>query len=488
MLKHRRTIGLALLLAAAALPAAIYRTELLQIGVKTALARSGWRDVAVVIKSADLQRTALSVRGQIDTPGLKLRITLPEVKVTYTIAGLLTRRVNHIALSQGEVRLVREPQSAQTRAASGVEDVLKAAANYSLPFQQLSINTVVFSDEFRAAGGASSEALRLSLNGTLTPTRLDARVIQDAGGGAELAVSGNPALGTMELRARAAAKDIGAILKHFGMSQAAVTSGKIELAAQAALAAGGTLSYSGRLEATQAALVWGEWQLQPEMALNFRGQWPSLEANYSGVLAFPRLKLGLEALKGRVVLKRDSGGGVRIELRDASAAIFGGRISVAEAVFHSRTSAAKAVIAFERIDLAKLLAYYPQEKLNIEGLVDGTLPLLRDQAGLQLSAGRARARDSGSIKLREVLPEQPGYEELQILTDFKYDVLECELSATPAGDLAVKIHLSGSNPGWQSGHPVKLNVTLTENLPALLRSIRLSRGEGADIVQRPPSR
>jgi hypothetical protein len=63
---------------------------------------------------------------------------------------------------------------------------------------------------------------------------------------------------------------------------------------------------------------------------------------------------------------------------------------------------------------------------------------------------------------------------LPVLSNLRYEALNVSADSTPAGDLTLRVELRGNNPGWQSGRPVHLNVTLQENLPMLLRSLRFA--------------
>jgi hypothetical protein len=42
------------------------------------------------------------------------------------------------------------------------------------------------------------------------------------------------------------------------------------------------------------------------------------------------------------------------------------------------------------------------------------------------------------------------------------------------GELALRLALAGRNPGWNKGQPINLNVNISENIPTLLRSLRLA--------------
>jgi hypothetical protein len=43
------------------------------------------------------------------------------------------------------------------------------------------------------------------------------------------------------------------------------------------------------------------------------------------------------------------------------------------------------------------------------------------------------------------------------------------------GDLRLEVQLAGLNPGMNGGQAINLNVNITDNIPALLRSLRAGR-------------
>ena len=63
---------------------------------------------------------------------------------------------------------------------------------------------------------------------------------------------------------------------------------------------------------------------------------------------------------------------------------------------------------------------------------------------------------------------------LDALSNFHYHTLQVSADSTPKGDVTLHVMLQGANPDWQSGRPVHLNLNVQENIPTLLRSLRLA--------------
>ena len=60
------------------------------------------------------------------------------------------------------------------------------------------------------------------------------------------------------------------------------------------------------------------------------------------------------------------------------------------------------------------------------------------------------------------------------MADFQYHSLDAELTYSPEGDLVARTALKGSNPAYDNGREIHLNVKVEENLATLLESLRLS--------------
>ena len=80
---------------------------------------------------------------------------------------------------------------------------------------------------------------------------------------------------------------------------------------------------------------------------------------------------------------------------------------------------------------------------------------------------------------------QPGLDfALRALQDFRYDVLEAGVDYDVEGNLALAVRLEGRNPGIEGGRPIHYNVNVTENLPVLLRSLRLESDVTRNLERR----
>ena len=149
-------------------------------------------------------------------------------------------------------------------------------------------------------------------------------------------------------------------------------------------------------------------------------------------------------------------------------------------------------VRLEHLELAEIMKLEQQEGLEGSGVLDGYLPIELSAAGLALQGGAVQARSpGGTIRYRPeasvatLAKSNPGVAlVLGALSDFRYDSLNVRADATPAGDLRLALQLKGANPSWQSGRPVHLNLNVEENIPDLLRSLRIAGEVSEELGKR----
>ncbi|MEA3303667.1 MAG: YdbH domain-containing protein, partial [Pseudomonadota bacterium] len=190
------------------------------------------------------------------------------------------------------------------------------------------------------------------------------------------------------------------------------------------------------------------------LSASLRLGWPS--KGKKPVLTFSNLRASL--LKGRVTGKR-----VRIDLNRRR---------------HDFT------LALQHIDIAEVVRLHGFEGLNATGKVSGTLPVRLDSKGVSVSKGRIRAdKPGGTINY---IPDAKGEAVksaslksevlLNLLRDFRYDVLDAETEYKTDGQLLMKMQLKGKSPQQYKERPVHLNLTLDQNILSLLKSLRSVNG------------
>ncbi len=79
------------------------------------------------------------------------------------------------------------------------------------------------------------------------------------------------------------------------------------------------------------------------------------------------------------------------------------------------------------------------------------------------------------ISVRNLAKEYPQMTTvLDTLEDFRYDLLESQLSYDDQAILQLKTRIRGYNPSFENGRIINFNLNIEEDVQALLDSLRLS--------------
>jgi hypothetical protein len=174
-----------------------------------------------------------------------------------------------------------------------------------------------------------------------------------------------------------------------------------------------------------------------------------------------------------------------VALRNISAAVFGGRVTSEGAQFDVAHLDQTLVINVEQVDLQQLLHLEQQKGLEGTGVLDGVIPVHLTPTGVQVHNGVLEARPPGGVlryhsALETAQEGTPAESQLsfvlQALSNLHYNVLKLEVQYKEDGTLDLTVRLEGQNPDWQQGRPVHFNLTVQENIPALLKTLRIVQG------------
>ena len=174
-----------------------------------------------------------------------------------------------------------------------------------------------------------------------------------------------------------------------------------------------------------------------------------------------------------------------VALRNISAAVFGGQLTSEGAQFDVAHLDQTLVIKAAQLDLQQLLHLEQQKGLEGTGVLDGSIPVHLTSTGVQVDNGVLEARPPGGVlryhpALETAQDGTPSESQLsfvlQALSNLHYNVLKLEVQYKEDGTLNLAARLEGKNPDWQQGRPVHLNLTVQENIPALLKTLRIVQG------------
>lgn len=143
------------------------------------------------------------------------------------------------------------------------------------------------------------------------------------------------------------------------------------------------------------------------------------------------------------------------------------------------------------IDLGRLLAEHPSSDLTGSGKISGKIPLTLSRQGIQVHEGQLAAEAPGgrlqyrSARAADIARTSEGMKIItDALDDFHYTLLDSGVSYHEDGTLLLAVRLEGSNPAVEAGRAINFNITLEEDLPAMIASLQLGNQLGDDIKKR----
>jgi hypothetical protein len=168
------------------------------------------------------------------------------------------------------------------------------------------------------------------------------------------------------------------------------------------------------------------------------------------------------------------GGTLRIE--QGSFRLAGGTLSLTGSL-PLEAEQRELLLTAQQLSVEQILAALDFEGLSGSGFLDGTLPLVQRGRQVRITAGELHATGPGVIRYAggaggaTLAAKQPQLAPaLGALEDLRYETLTLEVSGDVAGELDVTVHARGSNPNFQQGRPVVLNVNVEAPVQSLLQA------------------
>ncbi|MDV5167535.1 YdbH domain-containing protein [Photobacterium rosenbergii] len=171
------------------------------------------------------------------------------------------------------------------------------------------------------------------------------------------------------------------------------------------------------------------------------------------------------------------------KLHRAKAYLLGGDISLHNVVSNSLSEIPASPIQVHGLKLEKLIEAIEAKDIEMTGIVDGVLPFGLEQSAPVIKAGKLHARYPGGIlKYKEGSAidqnvEAAGENSLlvvsKILKNYNYHSLKVNLDYSKEGQLSARSQFKGRNPDVLSGRPINLNLSIEENIPALLKTLNM---------------
>lgn len=181
-------------------------------------------------------------------------------------------------------------------------------------------------------------------------------------------------------------------------------------------------------------------------------------------------------------------GNTTLEIRNVQATMFNGTLSSMGLAFDWSAPENLFALAFDDIDLSRLLAMGAYEGINATGLVSGALPVRIAGSNVSVDGGTLQVQaPGGSISYQPATAGDTGNAALDLvnlaLSNYQYDVMDAEVDYLPSGELILAVKLEGISPAVNGGQQINVNLNVTDNIPALLESLQASRNI-TDALQR----
>jgi hypothetical protein len=180
----------------------------------------------------------------------------------------------------------------------------------------------------------------------------------------------------------------------------------------------------------------------------------------------------------------------KLDIASFQAALLGGQLRLPAAVLDFAQPQQQIQVEFENIDLGLLLAEHPSSDLSGTGKLSGSIPVTLSEKGVSVTDGLLAANSPGgrlqyhSARAAEMAASSQGMKIItDALDDFHYTLLHSAVTYEDTGKLLLNVRLEGKNPAVENGRPINFNVTLEEDLPAMLASLQLSN-QISDVIKK----
>lgn len=179
----------------------------------------------------------------------------------------------------------------------------------------------------------------------------------------------------------------------------------------------------------------------------------------------------------------------KLQVNDFQAELLGGLVSQKNAIYDLNLDENELLLQLHNIQLSEVLAL--ETGIEGVGVLDGQLPIKITTDGFTMALGRVQARSPGGIikyqggqALSSAAANVGVAFAIDALHNFHYEVLDIKVDYAEDGQLQLETTLLGRNPDLAEQRPVRFNINIQENIPALIKSLKLSQNIGDDIERR----
>ncbi len=190
-------------------------------------------------------------------------------------------------------------------------------------------------------------------------------------------------------------------------------------------------------------------------------------------------ELALNSLKGKLLLWNNNLHPNLISLSDFSSGLLDGTIALEHIDYDMVKKEGETTLYINHIPLQKLLDMQGSKKMYATGTIKGDIPIKIQNNAFAIHDGTITSEQNGQIIYATSLEERTAANPAmrityEVLSNLLYAQLLSSINMTPDGKSLMTIQLKGTNPDFQRGRPVELNLSVQQNLSDLLRSLSVS--------------
>ena len=217
---------------------------------------------------------------------------------------------------------------------------------------------------------------------------------------------------------------------------------------------------------------------------------PELYSKTKGSFALKQLIGGIDAndiIADVTLLAVESGPLPEVQINNFSASLFDGSVGSKVVNFDLNDPDSSFSVDVETLDLGKLVGLIKMNSLHVTGVISGSIPVKVKGKDISVESGGLYSDDpGGEIRYTPENTNQVGLTAyaLKAVEELQYQSLNVTAKYQPSGQLDLDIALKGFSPGLETSRPVHLNIHAEQNLPALLQSLRFSKGLTEELDKR----
>jgi hypothetical protein len=161
--------------------------------------------------------------------------------------------------------------------------------------------------------------------------------------------------------------------------------------------------------------------------------------------------------------------------------MLGGTVSGKDLAYDFSRERNELTLRFAGLQLERMLALADYDGVAAIGGVSGELPLTLSATGVEVTAGTLQSdAPGGSIRYlagaAAIAQGNAGLDLVnQALGNYQFTSLSSNIDYSADGELLLSMQLQGYSPDVGVDQPINLNLTLTDNIPALLKSLQSAR-------------